>query len=120
MRTILVLLLLTQFANAGEFDNKYWSVATVELAAIGMDAYTTTAWINPHQGPCSYEASSPMLYGRHPEAGRVAIVMSAEAALSMGVSYLAKKHHSRFWAVPMMTLATTHAFGTAQNFRNCR
>lgn len=118
MRKILILLLLTQFANAGEFDKKYWSVASVELAAIGLDAYTT-AGITPRRDACSFEQGSPMMYGRHPEAPRVAMVMSAEAALTMGVSYFAKKHHSRLWAVPMLYLATTHTYGAAANFRNC-
>lgn len=101
------------------FDKGYWSAASVAVAAVAVDGYSTVAWIGRGEG-CDYEAWSPMLYGRHPQPARVASVLAVETSLALGTAYLLRRHHSKLWVAPVAFLGISHARGAAHNFQNCR
>lgn len=106
-------------ARQDNFQLKYWALTGITAGAVYGDAYTTVA-VAGHSRNC-HEGGSPWLYGRRPTAARTYGVMSAELAIGMTGAYLLKRHHSKFWGVPLMVLSSTHGYGAVGNVgMNCR
>jgi hypothetical protein len=104
-------------------DVKFLSLALVSTASTFADSYTTLFatqnWLGGKKGVCNAEVQSPYLYGTHPTAGRAYAVASAKSAGSILAAYYLRKHHSKFWSVPLISNSVLSLEGTTQNMIGC-
>jgi hypothetical protein len=106
----------------------YWTAAAMAGIGTALDAYTTVTRIHPATHPyefaCTEEVWAPELYGKHPHAVRVSLVMGAEFAGSILVSRELKKRLKgkilgRAWLLPLAYEANSHWQGAIHNFQHC-
>jgi len=104
-------------------NKRFLSLAFVSTASTFADSYTTLFarenYLAGKQGVCNGEVQSAYLYGTHPTVGRVYAVASAKTAISVFSSYYLRKHHSRFWSLPLITNSIISLEGVTQNMMAC-
>jgi hypothetical protein len=87
------------------------------------DSYTTLFaqqnWLGGKKGVCNVEVQSAYLYGTHPTMGRAYAVASIKSATSLVAAYYMRKHHSRFWSLPLIGNSAISLQGVTQNMMAC-
>jgi hypothetical protein len=87
------------------------------------DSYTTLFarenWLAGKKGVCNVEVQSAYLYGTHPTVGRTYAVASAKSATSVLAAYYLRKHHSKFWSLPLVANSIISLQGVGQNMATC-
>jgi hypothetical protein len=110
-------------AEARLIDKKFVSLAVISTGSTFADSYTTLFarqnWLAHKQGVCNIEVQSPYLYGTHPTVGRAYAVASAKSAGSVFAAYYARKHHNRFWSLPLVANSIMSLEGVTQNMITC-
>jgi hypothetical protein len=105
------------------FDKKFIALAIVAGGSAFADSYTTLFatqnWVAGKTNTCNVEVQSPYLYGTHPTPGRAYAVASAKTAGSLIAAYYLRKHHSRFWSLPLIGTSVSSLQGVTQNMRAC-
>jgi hypothetical protein len=109
--------------EAHTFDKKFVSLALISSGSTFADSYTTLFarenWLAHKQGVCNIEVQSAYLYGTHPTVGRAYAVASAKSAGSIFAAYYLRKHHSRFWSLPLVANSMVSLEGVTQNMIAC-
>jgi hypothetical protein len=104
-------------------DGKFLSLALISTGSTFADSYTTLFarenWLAGKQGVCNMEAESAYLYGTHPTVGRAYAVASAKSAASVFAALYLRRHHSKFWSLPLVANSIESLQGVTQNMRNC-
>ena len=112
-----------QVVETKTVDAKFLSLALVSTGSTFADSYTTLFarqnWLAGKQGVCNAEVQSAYLYGTHPTVGRAYAVASAKSAVSVLTAYYLRKHHNRFWSLPLIGNSIISLQGVAQNMRAC-
>lgn len=104
-------------------DKKFIALSIVTAGSTFSDSFTTMFatqnWLAGKTNVCNAELQSPYLYGTHPTTGRVYAVASAKTAGSILAAYYLRKHHNRFWSLPLFATTATSLQGVTQNMRAC-
>jgi len=99
------------------------SLALISTGSTFADSYTTLFarenWLAGKKGVCNIEVQSAYLYGTHPTVGRVYAVASAKSAASIFAAYYLRKHHNKFWSLPLIANTAISLQGVGQNMANC-
>ncbi len=112
-----------KMAEGSVFDKKFVSLAIVSTGSTFADSYTTLFarqnWLAGRQGVCNEEVQSPYLYGTHPTVVRAYAVASVKSAGSIFAAYYLRRHHSRFWSLPLFANSAISLQGVTQNMIAC-
>jgi hypothetical protein len=104
-------------------DLKFASLAIISTGSTFADSYTTLFarenWLAGKKNVCNEEVESAYLYGTHPTVARAYAVASAKSAVSAFAAYYMRKHHSKFWALPLVTNSAISLQGVTQNMITC-
>ena len=104
-------------------DAKFLTLAVISTGSTFADSYTTLFarenWLAGKTGVCNKEVESAYLYGTHPTVGRVYAVAAVKSSVSILASYYLRKHHSKFWSLPMVTNSIFSLQGVTQNMIVC-
>jgi hypothetical protein len=104
-------------------DATFLGLALVSTGSTFADSYTTLFarenWLAGRKGVCNMEVQSAYLYGTHPTVGRAYAVASAKSVGSIFAALYLRKHHSRFWAVPLLANSALSLQGVTQNMVVC-
>ena len=104
-------------------DLKFLSLAMVSTGSTFADSYTTLFarenWLAGKTNVCNMETQSAYLYGTHPTVARAYAVASAKSAASIFAAYYLRKHHSKFWSLPLIANSAIGLEGVTQNMRAC-
>ena len=104
-------------------DTKFISLAIISTGSTFADSYTTLFarqnWLAGKKGVCNVEAQSAYLYGTHPTVGRAYAVASAKSVVSAFAAYYLRKHHNRFWSLPLVANSIISLQGVGQNMAAC-
>jgi hypothetical protein len=104
-------------------DLKFVTLAVISTGSTFADSYTTLFarenWLAGKKGVCNMEVESAYLYGTHPTVGRAYAVASAKSAISVAAAYYLRKHHSRFWSLPLIANSAVSLQGVTQNMAAC-
>jgi hypothetical protein len=104
-------------------DAKFVSLALISTGSAFGDSYTTLFarqnWLAGKKGVCNAEVESAYLYGTHPTVARTYAVATAKSLGSALGAYYLRKHHNRFWSLPMIANAISSLQGTTQNMIVC-
>jgi len=104
-------------------DRKFVSLALISTGSTFADSYTTLFarenWLAGKKGVCNAEVQSAYLYGTHPTVGRTYAVASAKSATSILAAYYLRKHHSKFWSLPLVANSIISLQGVGQNMATC-
>jgi hypothetical protein len=110
-------------AEHSPIDKKFVSLALISTGGTFADSYTTLFarenWLARKPGVCNVEVQSPYLYGTHPTVGRAYAVASVKSAGSILAAYYLRKHHRRFWSVPLVANSVLSLEGVTQNMIAC-
>jgi hypothetical protein len=113
----------SKMAEGRPFDKKFISLAIVSTGSTFADSYTTLFarqnWLAGKQGVCNEEVQSPYLYGTHPTVARAYAVASVKSAGSIFAAYYLRRHHSRFWSLPLFANSAISLQGVTQNMIAC-
>ena len=104
-------------------DKTFLGLALVSAGATFADSYTTLFarqnWLAGKKGVCNAEVQSAYLYGTHPTPVRAYAVASVKTASSVFAAYYLKKHHKKFWSVPLIGNSIISLQGVTQNMMAC-
>jgi len=104
-------------------DTKFLSLAIISTGSTFADSYTTLFarenWLAGKKGVCNMEVESAYLYGTHPTVGRAYAVASVKSVGSIFASYYLRKHHSKFWSLPLVANSVMSLQGVTQNMSSC-
>jgi hypothetical protein len=104
-------------------DKTFVSLAFVSTGSTFADSYTTLFarqnWLAGKKGVCNVEVQSAYLYGTHPTVGRAYAVASVKSVGSVFAAYYLRKHHSKFWSVPLVANSVISLQGVGQNMATC-
>jgi hypothetical protein len=104
-------------------DLKFTSLAIISTGSAFADSYTTLFarenWLAGKKNVCNMEVESAYLYGTHPTVARAYAVASAKSAVSVFAAYYLRKHHSKFWSLPLLTNTAIGLQGVTQNMMAC-
>jgi hypothetical protein len=104
-------------------DKKFVSLAIVSTGSTFADSYTTLFarqnWLAGKTGVCNVEVQSAYLYGTHPTVGRAYAVASVKSVSSLAAAYYLRKHHNRFWSLPLVANTVMSLQGVSQNMVTC-
>jgi hypothetical protein len=104
-------------------DMKFVSLALISTGSTFADSYTTLFarenWLAGKKGVCNVEVQSAYLYGTHPTVGRAYAVASAKSLGSVAAAYYLRKHHNRFWSMPLVANSIISLQGVSQNMAAC-
>ena len=99
------------------------SLALISSGSTFADSYTTLFarenWLAGKKGVCNVEVQSAYLYGTHPTVGRAYAVASIKSATSVLAAYYLRKHHSKFWSLPLVANSIVSLEGVTQNMVAC-
>jgi|SRR5271169_2728572 len=102
---------------------KFVSLAVISTGSTFADSYTTLFarqnWLARKQGVCNVEVQSAYLYGTHPTVGRAYAVASIKSAGAIFSAFYLRKHHSRFWSLPLIGNSAISLEGVTQNMIAC-
>ena len=86
-------------------DKTFAGLAIISTGSTFADSYTTLFarqnWLAGKKGVCNVEVQSAYLYGTHPTVGRAYAVASVKSAGSFVAAYYLRKHHNKFWSLPL-------------------
>jgi hypothetical protein len=109
--------------DATPIDKTFIGLALVSSGSTFADSYTTLFarqnWLAGKKGVCNMEVESAYLYGTHPTVGRAYTVASAKSAASIFAAYYMRKHHSKFWSLPLIGNSVISLQGVTQNMMAC-
>jgi hypothetical protein len=112
-----------KFTETKPVDRTFLSLALVSTASTFADSYTTLFarenYLAGKKGVCNMEVQSAYLYGTHPTVARTYAVASVKSASSIFVAYYMRKHHNRFWSLPLITNSVISLEGVTQNMAAC-
>jgi hypothetical protein len=112
-----------KLAETKVVDLKFGALALVSTGSTFADSYTTLFarqnFLAGKKGVCNMEVESAYLYGTHPTVGRAYVVASAKSATSILAAYYLRKHHSKFWSLPLLTNSAISLQGVTQNMMTC-
>lgn len=101
----------------------FLGLAIVSTGSAFADSYTTLFarenWLAGKTNVCNMEVESAYLYGTHPTVGRAYAVASVKSAGSLVAAYYLRKHHSKFWSLPLVANSVVGLQGVTQNMRAC-
>lgn len=104
-------------------NQKFIALAVVSTGSTFADSYTTLFarenWLAGKKGVCNAEVQSAYLYGTHPTVARAYAVASVKSATSIAASYYLRKHHRKFWSLPLIANSIFSLEGTTQNMVVC-
>ena len=104
-------------------DMKFLSLAVISTGSTFADSYTTLFarenWLAGKKGVCNIEVQSAYLYGTHPTVARAYAVASAKSAGSIFAAYYLRKHHNKFWSLPLIANSVIGLEGVTQNMMAC-
>jgi len=104
-------------------DKTFVTLAIISTGSTFADSYTTTFarenWLAGKTGVCNKEVESAYLYGTHPTAARAYAVASVKSASSVLAAYYLRKHHSKFWSLPLVANSAISLQGVTQNMIVC-
>lgn len=104
-------------------DKTFLSLAVISTGSTFADSYTTLFarqnWLAGKRGVCNAEVQSAYLYGTHPTVGRAYAVASAKSVGSVFAAYYFRKHHNKFWSLPLVTNSILSLQGVGQNMATC-
>ncbi len=104
-------------------DAKFIGLALISTGSAFADSYTTLFarqnWLAGKKGVCNVEVQSAYLYGTHPTVGRTYAVASAKSIASVLAAYYLRKHHNRFWSLPLVANSIVGVQGVTQNMMAC-
>jgi len=99
------------------------SLAAISTASAFADSYTTLFarenWLAHKTNVCNMEVQSPYLYGTHPTVARTYGVAVVKSSTSVLAAYYLRKHHSRFWSMPLIANSALSLQGVTQNMIAC-
>lgn len=114
---------VAKVAESKTVDLKFTTLAIISTGSTFADSYTTLFarqnFLAGKQGVCNVEVESAYLYGAHPTVGRAYAVASAKSAASVIAAYYLRKHHNRFWSIPLVANSVVSLQGVTQNMRAC-
>jgi|SRR5579863_9845577 len=109
--------------EATTIDKKFVALAIISTGSTFADSYTTLFarenWLAGKKGVCNEEVESAYLYGTHPTVGRTYAVASVKSAGSLLAAYYLRKHHSKFWSLPLVANSAISLQGVTQNMIVC-
>ncbi len=112
-----------RIAETHTINKTFIGLAFISTSSTFADSYTTLFarenWLAHKQGVCNEEVESAYLYGTHPTVGRAYAVASVKSAGSIVAAYYLRKHHSRFWSLPLFANSAISLQGVTQNMRAC-
>lgn len=112
-----------KMAESKTIDVKFATLALISTGSTFADSYTTLFarqnWLAGKQGVCNMEVESAYLYGTHPTVGRAYAVASLKSAGSIVAAYYLRKHHNKFWSLPLVANSVVGLQGVTQNMRSC-
>jgi len=104
-------------------DTKFVALAVMSTGSTFADSYTTLFarqnWLAGKKGVCNVEVQSAYLYGTHPTVARAYAVASVKSAGSVFAAYYLRKHHNRFWSLPLVANSIIGLQGVTQNMMSC-
>jgi hypothetical protein len=104
-------------------NGKFIGLALISTGSAFADSYTTLFarenWLAGKKGVCNVEVQSAYLYGTHPTVGRAYAVASAKSAASVFAAYYLRRHHRRFWSLPLISNSVISLQGVTQNMMTC-
>jgi hypothetical protein len=104
-------------------DGKFLSLAVIATGSTFADSYTTLFaqenWLAGKKGVCNMEVQSAYLYGKHPTVGRAYAVASMKSAGAVVAAYYMRKHHNKFWSLPLVANSIVSLQGVTQNMMAC-
>ncbi len=104
-------------------DRKFVSLALISTGSTFADSYTTLFarenWLAGKKGVCNIEVESAYLYGTHPTVARAYAVASVKSVSSVAAAYFLRKHHNRFWSLPLVANSVISLQGVSQNMATC-
>ncbi len=104
-------------------DKTFVSLAVISAGSTFADSYTTLFarenWLANKKGVCNVEVQSAYLYGTHPTVGRAYAVASLKSAGSVFAAYYLRKHHNKFWSLPLVANSVISLQGVGQNMATC-
>ena len=104
-------------------DSKFISLAIISTGSTFADSYTTLFarqnWLAGKTGVCNVEVQSAYLYGTHPTVARAYAVASTKSAASILAAYYLRKHHNKFWSLPLVGNSIISLEGVTQNMMTC-
>lgn len=104
-------------------DKTFVSLAIISTGSTFADSYTTLFarenWLAHKKGVCNVEVQSAYLYGTHPTVGRAYAVASLKSAGSVFAAYYLRKHHNKFWSLPLVANSVISLEGVGQNMATC-
>ena len=114
---------LPRMAEVKPIDTKFVALAIVSTGSTFADSYTTLFarqnWLAGKSKVCNAEVSSAYLYGTHPTVARTYAVASVKSAGSIVAAYYLRKHHSKFWSLPLVANSVVSLGGVSQNMAAC-
>ena len=104
-------------------DKTFAGLAIISTGSTFADSYTTLFarqnWLAGKKGVCNVEVQSAYLYGTHPTIGRAYAVASVKSVGSVAMAYYLRKHHSKFWSLPLVANSIVSLQGVTQNITTC-
>ena len=104
-------------------NSTFLGLALISTGSTFADSYTTLFarenWLAGKKGVCNMEVQSAYVYGTHPTVGRAYAVASAKSAASIFAAYYLRKHHKKFWSLPLITNTAISLQGVTQNMISC-
>jgi len=104
-------------------DKTFVGLALISTGSTFADSYTTLFarqnWLAAKKGVCNIEVQSAYLYGTHPTVGRAYAVASAKSVGSVLAAYYLRKHHHKFWSLPLVVNSVVSLEGVGQNMATC-
>ena len=104
-------------------DKTFVSLALISTGSTFADSYTTLFarqnWLAGKKGVCNVEVQSAYLYGTHPTVGRAYAVASAKSVGAVFAAYYLRKHHRKFWSLPLVANSIVSLQGVGQNMATC-
>jgi hypothetical protein len=104
-------------------DNKFIALALISTGSTFADSYTTLFarenWLAGKTNVCNAEVQSAYLYGTHPTVARAYAVASVKSVGAVAASYYLRKHHNKFWSLPLIANSIVGLQGTTQNMMAC-
>jgi hypothetical protein len=104
-------------------DKTFAGLAIISTGSTFADSYTTLFarqnWLAGKKGVCNVEVQSAYLYGTHPTVGRAYAVASVKSVGSVVAAYYLRKHHNKFWSLPLVANSVMSLQGVGQNMATC-
>jgi hypothetical protein len=112
-----------KFVEKQRIDATFLSLAVISTGSTFADSFTTLFarqnWLAGKKGVCNMEVQSAYLYGTHPTVGRAYAVASVKSASSVFAAYYLRKHHNKFWSMPLIANSVVSLQGVTQNMMAC-